>query len=251
MPELLNVNNLGFKYDNIKILKDISFALETGDFRYIRTQMWETTLLNNINRWLKPYKGNIYINKSNILKMGIKDLAKKVATVPQNTSLEIGFTSKQIVLMGRNPHLKSFESEQSKDYEIVKDAMISMDVWHLRDKPIYQLSGGERQRVLIARALAQQPELLLLDEPTSHLDINYQWELLGLLKNLCTEKSLTILAVLHDINLASMFCDKVILLKEHRIYKMGTLDEVLTEQNIKEVFNMDVSISFRKALNDQ
>ena len=104
MPELLKVNNLGFKYDNIKILKDISFALETGDFVGILgpNGCGKTTLLNNINRWLKPYKGNIYINKSNILKMGIKDLAKKVATVPQNTSLEIGFTRQQIVMMGRN-----------------------------------------------------------------------------------------------------------------------------------------------------
>ncbi|HHY71026.1 MAG TPA: ABC transporter ATP-binding protein, partial [Thermoanaerobacterales bacterium] len=171
---------------------------------------------------------------------------KWVATVPQGVYLDIGFTAEQIVSMGRNPHLKSFEPERSKDFAIIEDSMKAMDVLHLKNKPTYQLSGGEKQRVLIARALAQQPILLLLDEPTSHLDINYQWELLELLKKLCVEKSLTILVVLHDINLASMFCNKIILLKEHKIFKMGTLTEVLNEQNIKEVFNMDARVGFPK-----
>jgi len=252
MPEeILKVKNLSFKYDDKNILNDISFTLDVGDFVGILgpNGCGKTTLLKNINRWLKPHKGSVYVDGSNVFKLSVKDLAKRVATVPQDTSLEdISFTVEQVVAMGRNPHLKSFEHEHSKDMLIIEDCMKTMDVMHLRDKPINQLSGGERQRVLIARALAQQPTLLLLDEPTSHLDINYQWELLELLKNLCIKKSLTILIVLHDINLASMFCNKVILLKEHRIYKMGYLHEVINEQNIKEVFNMNVRVDYS---NDQ
>lgn len=248
MPEeILKVEKLSFKYDDKNILNDISFTLDVGDFVGILgpNGCGKSTLLKNINRWLKPHSGSVYIDDSNVLKLSVKDLAKRVATVPQDTSLEdIGFTVEQVVSMGRNPHLKSFERERLQDMSIIEDSMKTMDVLHLRDKPVNQLSGGEKQRVLIARALAQQPTLLLLDEPTSHLDINYQWELLELLKDLCVKKSLTILVVLHDINLASTFCNKVILLKDHRIFQMGYLNEVITEQNIKEVFNMNVRVEY-------
>ena len=247
MPDkILKVEKISFKYDRKNVLNDISFTLEVGDFVGILgpNGCGKTTLLKNINRWLKPDQGTVYIDGSNIFQLSVKDLAKRVATVPQDTSLDVSFRVEQVVSMGRNPHLGSFERERRRDICVVEDAMKTMDVLHLRDKLINQLSGGERQRGLIARALAQEPTLLLLDEPTSHLDINYQWELLELLKNLCTKKSLTILVVLHDINLASMFCNKVILLKEHRIFKTGTLNEVITEQNIKEVFNMNVRVEY-------
>jgi len=247
MPDkILRVEGLSFKYDKNNILSDINFTLDVGDFVGILgpNGCGKTTLLKNINRWLKPNQGKVLIDGSNIFQLSVKDLAKRVATVPQDTSLDVSFTVEQVVSMGRNPHLKSFERERQRDMLVIEDAMRTMDVLHLRDKPINQLSGGERQRVLIARALAQEPTLLLLDEPTSHLDINYQWELLELLKNLCVNKSLTILIVLHDINLASMFCTKVILLKDHKIFKMGPLNEVITERNIKEVFNMNVRVEY-------
>jgi len=247
MPDkILKVESLSFKYDKKNILDDINFTLDVGDFVGILgpNGCGKTTLLKNINRWLKPDQGKIFIDDLNIFQLSVKDLAKRVATVPQDTSVDVSFTVEQVVAMGRNPHLNSFERERKRDISIIEDAMKAMDVMHLRDKPINQLSGGERQRVLIARALAQEPTLLLLDEPTSHLDINYQWELLELLKNLCMKKSLTILIVLHDINLASMFCNKLILLKEHRIFKMGTLNEVINEQNIREVFNMNVRVEY-------
>jgi len=244
--KVLKVEKLSFKYDKKNILKDINFTLDVGDFVGILgpNGCGKTTLLKNINRWLKPEQGRIYIDGSNIFQLSVKELARRVATVPQDTSLDVSFTVEQLVSMGRNPHLKSFEQESKRDISVIEDAMKSMDVLHLREKPINQLSGGEKQRVLIARALAQEPTLLLLDEPTSHLDINYQWELLELLKNLSIKKSLTILIVLHDINLASMFCNKIILLKEHKIFKMGTLNEVINVKNIKEVFNMKVRVEY-------
>jgi iron complex transport system ATP-binding protein len=200
MPDkILKVEKISFKYDRKNVLNDISFTLEVGDFVGILgpNGCGKTTLLKNINRWLKPDQGTVYIDGSNIFQLSVKDLAKRVATVPQDTSLDVSFRVEQVVSMGRNPHLGSFERERRRDICVVEDAMKTMDVLHLRDKLINQLSGGERQRVLIARALAQEPTLLLLDEPTSHLDINYQWELLELLKNLCMKK------ILDDIGCAS------------------------------------------------
>lgn len=248
MAILLNVKNLGFKYEKKDILKDINFKLNEGEFVGILgpNGSGKTTLINNINRWLSPYKGCVLLYDKDITHFTTKKLAKHIATVPQNTFTDTNFTVLEVVMMGRNPHLKTFEPEKKEDLVIVKEVMQYMNVWHLRDKPINILSGGERQRVMIARALAQQPKLLLLDEPTSHLDINYQHELLYLLKKLCVYKKLTIIAILHDLNLASMFCDKLILLKDHKIFKMGPLSSVLTEKNIKEVFDINVKVKFDK-----
>jgi iron complex transport system ATP-binding protein len=248
MSVLLKVEDLGFRFNDVDVLKDINFELSTGEFIGILgpNGCGKTTLLNNINNWLKPFKGHVYIGDQNILKLKPKNLAKHVATVPQEASMEMGFTVEQVVMMGRNPYLRSLEKESQRDYNAVEEAMKLMDVWHLRDKPVNLLSGGEKQRVLIARALAQQPELLLLDEPTSHLDINYQWELLGLIKKLCATKNLAIIAVLHDINLAAAFCDKIILLRDHKIFKMGPVNDVINEKNIKEVFNIDARVSFNR-----
>ncbi|MDK2879699.1 MAG: cobalamin transport system ATP-binding protein [Thermoanaerobacteraceae bacterium] len=248
MSLLLKVENLNFKYQDTDVLKGINLEVNAGDFVGILgpNGCGKTTLLNNINQWLKPHRGSIYLKNINIRKLKPKILAKHIATVPQDTSIEMSFTVEQVVLMGRNPYLVNFEAEKERDFAIAEESMKYMDIWHLKEKPVRELSGGEKQRVLIARALAQEPELLLLDEPTSHLDINYQWELLGFLKKLCLNRGITIIAVMHDINLASMFCDKIILLKDHKIFKMGPLIDVINEKNIKEVFNMDVHVCFQE-----
>ncbi|MCR4430661.1 MAG: ABC transporter ATP-binding protein [Tepidanaerobacteraceae bacterium] len=248
MSLLLKIERLNYKYHDTEVLRDIDMDIFARDFVGILgpNGCGKTTLLKNINKWLTPQSGTIYLNSIDIktFKPGI--LAKYVATVPQDTSLETNFTVEQVVLMGRNPHLTIFEAEKERDFAIAEEYMKYMDIWHLRQKNVLELSGGERQRVFIARALAQEPELLLLDEPTSHLDISYQWELLGLLKNLCLKRSITVIAVLHDINLASMFCDKIILLKDHKIYEMGPLIDVINEKNIREVFNIDVKIRIQE-----
>lgn len=246
MTILLNVKDLGFRYGNKEILKDINFKLNEGEFVGILgpNGSGKTTLLNNINRWLKPYKGCILVDNMDIMQFTPKKLARQIATVPQNTFIDTTFPVWKVVMMGRYPYLKKFESEKETDFLKVKKAMLFMNVWHLRERPINILSGGERQRVIIARALAQHPKLLLLDEPTSNLDINYQYELLYLLKRLCVDRKLTILTILHDINLASMFCDKIILLKNHKVFKMGPLTDVITEENIKEVFDIKVKVKY-------
>jgi iron complex transport system ATP-binding protein len=241
----LEVKNLAYSYKKKKVLEDICLEIRAGQFVGILgpNGSGKTTLLNNINRWLKPQKGVIFIEGQNIERMSTKVLAQNIATVPQETSLDLGFTVEEIVMMGRNPYLRTFERENSEDLAVVESCMKSVGIWELRDRLISELSGGEKQRVLIARALAQQPKVLLLDEPISHLDINYKWEILELLKKLSRNLKIIVIAVLHDINLASIFCDKLILLKNGKIFKVGSPHEVLTEENLKEVFNVNLKIT--------
>lgn len=240
----LEVKNLAYSYKRRKVLEDICLEINGGQFIGVLgpNGSGKTTLLNNINRWLKPQKGMIFIEGQNIENMSTKILAQNVATVPQETSLDLGFTVEEIVMMGRNPYLRIFERESSEDLAVVESSMKSVGIWELKDRLIGELSGGEKQRVLIARALAQQPKVLLLDEPISHLDINYKWEILELLRKLSRNLEIIVIAALHDINLASIFCDKLVLLKNGKIFKVGSPHEVLTEENLKEVFNVNLKI---------
>jgi iron complex transport system ATP-binding protein len=145
-------------------------------------------------------------------------------------------------MMGRHPYQKRWSGLNQEDKKIVKDVMELTDTLKLKSKLIYELSGGERQRVIIARALAQKPDVLLLDEPTSNLDINYQGEIYDLLKHLNQKFNLTIITVSHDLNLTAQYCEKLLLLKEGEIFTAGTAEEVLTEKNIKKVYNVEVLI---------
>jgi iron complex transport system ATP-binding protein len=165
-----------------------------------------------------------------------------MAVVPQDTVIAFNFTALDIVLMGRNPHLSRFQMESEKDIAIAREAMEATNTWHLAERLINELSGGEGQRVIIARALAQEPRVLLLDEPTVHLDINNQLEIMDLLKELCIKKGLIVLAVFHDFNLATRYCDSAILLKDGKIVSAGNLDAVLTSENIRSVFQVDAMV---------
>ncbi|ADL07912.1 ABC transporter ATP-binding protein [Thermosediminibacter oceani] len=243
----LEVKNLSYSYKDKSILEDVCLEINPGEFAGILgpNGSGKTTLLNNINRWLVPQKGSILIEEQKVESLSPKTLAQYVATVPQETSLDLSFTVEEIVMMGRNPYLKTFEREKPRDKTIIEECMKAVGIWNLKDRYINELSGGEKQRALIARALAQQPKVLVLDEPISHLDINYKWEILELLKNLCKNMKIIVLAVLHDINLASLFCDKLLLLKDGKIFKSGSPEEVITEQNIREVFDVDVKINIQ------
>ena len=175
--------------------------------------------------------------------MSQDELARLVAVVPQYTSLPNAFTSFEVVLMGRTPHLGFLRYEGHNDINITTKAMEMTDTWHLAGRRVGELSGGEKQRVTIARALTQQPEVILLDEPTSHLDINYQIETLELMSNLCRQEGLAVLAALHDLNLAAQYCDRIIMLKDGSIYAEGNAPDVVTPDNVRQVYGADVHIS--------
>ncbi|MCP8322845.1 MAG: ABC transporter ATP-binding protein [Candidatus Methylarchaceae archaeon HK02M2] len=234
----LNINGVDCFYGSIKVLENIVFSVKGGEFVGILgpNGSGKTTLLKTIGRILKPKVGTILLNDIDVYIMKAMEVAKNIAVVPQDTSVAFDLTALDLVLMGRNPHIGLFETETKEDLTIAKKSMELTSIWHLANRKVSELSGGERQRVIIARALAQESKVLLLDEPTSHLDVNYQIETMDLLRELCKKKELIILAVFHDFNLAARYCDSAILLSTGRIASIGPLDEVLTKENLKKIF---------------
>jgi iron complex transport system ATP-binding protein len=191
---------------------------------------------------LKPKKGTILIDTQNIYDMKSIELARQMAVVPQSSPVSFDFTALEVVLMGRNPHMKRFQMEGKSDLDIAKNAMEVTRTWDFADRPITELSGGEIQRVIIARALTQEPKILLLDEPTTHLDISNQLEIMDLIKNLCKTKNLLIVAVFHDFNLAARYCDSIILLNDGKIVAAGKSEDTLTNENVRKVFSVDTIV---------
>lgn len=240
---IVKVDDLHFSYGKIEVLRGINFDID--GFKMVgiigANGCGKTTLLKNISGYLKPYRGNVYIAGKNVSSMNSREKARLIGYVPQDMYSDFEFSCIDIVMMGRIPYLRRFQKETENDLRIVRESMMLTDTWNLRDRYLNELSGGQRQRVYIARALAQQPKILLLDEPVSHLDVKYQIELLSILKQL-TAKGIIVFAVLHDINLSSQFCDLILLMKDGEIASIGTPNEVITAENIKMVFSVDADV---------
>jgi len=241
---ILTVDGIDCYYGSVKVLENVCFSVKERDFIGILgpNGSGKTTLLRSISRTLKPHRGVIFLNDVDIYALKSVEVAKQMAVVPQDNVITFDFTALDIVLMGRNPHLSRFQMESEKDIAIAKRAMELTNTWHLAERHVNELSGGERQRVIIARALAQEPKVLLLDEPTVHLDINNQLEIMDLLKELSIKKGLIVLVVFHDFNLAARYCDSAILLNDGKIVSAGNLDAVLTSENIRSVFQVDAVV---------
>lgn len=241
---MLEIINLTCGYDTKVILQDINFKVKSGEFIGIigPNGSGKTTLLRSITKVLRPRKGKIILGGENIGQLGFRELAKKVAVVSQN--LEASYmTVEEFVLLGRTPWYKKFQFLETKqDEEVARKYMILTDTLRLKNELIGEISGGERQLALIARALAQEPKLLLLDEPTAHLDIAHQVGILDLVRRLNREFGLTVIVVLHDLNLAGEYCDRLLLLNQGRIHKLGRPEEVLTYQIIEEVYKTVVVV---------
>lgn len=240
----IKVHNLSFQYHAEPILKGISMEVEKGDILGIigPNGSGKSTLLKNINALLRPMEGTVMLEGKDLLEMNRQEIARYMAVVPQDTSVGFNFNAYEIVMMGRVPHLDRFQKEGKRDRQIVREAMELTSSWSFKNRPITELSGGERQRVILARALAQESQVILLDEPTAFLDISYQTEIFDLVKKLNQERNLTVIAVLHDLNLASQYCHHLLLLKEGKIYRMGTPREVITTSNIREVYGTRVIV---------
>ncbi|MCD5410626.1 MAG: ABC transporter ATP-binding protein [Clostridiales bacterium] len=244
MSVAMKVDKVKFKYSNKTVLNGLNLDIEKGSFLSILgpNGSGKTTLLKNMCNLLKPYEGAIYIDNLQLKGIKYKDLAKTMAVVHQGSNPNFEFNIHDIVLMGRYPHQKRFSFDSKADLDIVKQVMQDTDIWKLREKSIFEISGGERQRVIIARALAQQPEILLLDEPITFLDIKHQISILNLCKKLNKEKQITIITTMHDINLASRYSDYILLLDSGKVEVLDIPEKVVTEKNIEAVYGIKVKL---------
>jgi iron complex transport system ATP-binding protein len=241
---MIEVHSISFRYHEDWVLQDVSFRVERGEFVGVigPNGSGKTTLLKILYRLLEPQKGEVFFELVPMKKMDRTDIAKRIAVVAQEMHLLFPFSVFETVLMGRSPYLGHSMFENEKDLAIARKAMEWTKIVPFFERPIDELSGGERKRVFIARALAQEPEVILLDEPTAGLDIHHQIDFLDLILTLNREMGLTIVMASHDMNMASEFCDRLILLQAGRIYKTGPPEEVITRDNIESVYGCEVWI---------
>ncbi|OIN97210.1 hypothetical protein AUJ66_04055 [Candidatus Desantisbacteria bacterium CG1_02_38_46] len=241
---LLEVRDLVCGYDGEEVIKGLSFSVQSGEFLGILgpNGAGKTTLFRAITGVLKHSSGKIYYQEKELLEIPAREIAREIAVLPQILEISFSFSVEEFVRMGRFSHRGRLEGFRKEDEIAVEKAMETTGILNLKSRSVNQLSGGERQRVLLAQALAQEPSLLLLDEPTAHLDISHQVEICDLIKNLNREKSLTVIMVLHDLNLASDYCDQLILINKGKLYKIGPPEEVLTYQIIEEVYKTTVVV---------
>jgi iron complex transport system ATP-binding protein len=204
----------------------------------------KTTLLNLLSGVLQPAHGVVTLNGASLAGRSRRDIARHLAVVPQETHPAFDYTVMEMVLMGRHPHLEAFELEGPSDLALARDAMAATGTEHLAGRAYMTLSGGEKQRVVIASALTQSPDVLLLDEPTASLDLGYQLEVASLLRRLNRERSVTMVLATHDLNLAASLCDRLILMRNGRVVAEGPTREVLTASSIRRIYDVEADVSF-------
>jgi len=241
---IISTENIKFSYAAKTVMEDVSFSIDKAQMVAVigPNGSGKTTLLKIINGTLFPDTGRMIIDDKETSRWSRKEIARKVAIVPQESAVAFPFYAEEIVIMGRFPHLGNYRFEDKKDYRIVHEAMEKTDTLAFAARRFDELSSGERQRVLIARALAQEPKVLLLDESTVFLDLKHQAQFLALLRQLNAARQLTVIFVTHDINLAAQHADRIILLYSGKIYAIGKAAEVITAANIEEVYDVSVGI---------
>lgn len=235
----LGVKNLDFRYGDQPVLKEICMNLDRSELLGVvgPNGSGKSTLIRCIDGILKPLKGSILLNGRNLAEMQQMEIARNLGYVPQNAPKTFPVTVFDAVLMGRRPHLGWNSGE--KDRKCVVDALEQLGIAHLALREFNQLSGGEQQRVLIARALAQEADVLLLDEPTSNLDIRHQLEVMEILRRLVAEKGLSAVIAIHDLNLASRYADRVVMMKAGKVFASGHPAQVFTPSNIASVYGVE------------
>ncbi len=240
------IQNTGFSYGDTPILKDVSCEFQTGGFHVIigPNGSGKTTLLDIISGFLPPDRGRVIVEGIPIKTIAKRDLAKSIALVSQNYAVNFPFSVREVVLMGRHPYIDRFSHPGIQDLAMADKVMAQTGISHLKHRKITELSGGEKQRCIFARALCQDTPVLLLDEAFSNMDINHTLHLLGLLKDQVRSAKKTVIAVLHDLNLASAWSDSLVFLKKGEILANGKTAEVFTRENIQTVFNVNAKVAF-------
>ncbi|MFV0318891.1 MAG: ABC transporter ATP-binding protein [Microbacterium sp.] len=235
---MISAEHVSHAYGDTEVLHGASVAARSGEVVGLigPNGSGKTTLLRTLYRALRPSAGEVVVDDQPIASMHGRDLAREVAVVVQEAVGELPLSVTDTVMLGRSPHLNTWQRSSADDVEIAAEALRRVGAEHLADRDVGDLSGGERQRVLIARALAQQATHLLMDEPTNHLDIHFQHEVLSLVREL----DVTTIIVLHDLNLAARYCDRLVLLDRGRVVAAGTIDEVLRPEIIEPVYGIHI-----------
>jgi iron complex transport system ATP-binding protein len=241
---LLRIDGVSCSYDSTEVLKRVTFDVPSGTvFGVVGPNgSGKTTLIRCISRVLEPIGGVVWLDTDMLSAMSFRDVASRVGVVPQTTRPGFAFTAYEIVAMGRTPYIGRLQMESEEDLTVIKGAMLSTDCWQLRSRMFSELSGGEQQRVVIARALAQEPRVLLLDEPTAHLDLGYQMQIMDMIERLAGERNLIVVAIFHDLNMAVRYCENVVLLDKGKVEEVGGTLDVLTNENIEKVYGVKVAI---------
>jgi len=241
---MISLENVSAGYGAQLVLEGVTLRVAPGEFLGLigPNGCGKTTLLRVASGVLPARSGGVQIQGTPLAQFGRRNLARTMACLSQEFSLDLPFTVRELVLMGRAPHLPRIGGETKKDHQIAEHAMELVDVARIAERAVTEISGGERQRALIAMCLAQQPQVLLLDEPTSHLDIGHQLSVLDLIGQLNRQLGMTILAVFHDLNLAAEYCGRLLVLDRGRVAGLGTPHEVLTAPRIAQVYGATVLV---------
>jgi iron complex transport system ATP-binding protein len=240
----MEIQNVCLDYGRRSVIRDLNFELLHGELLGLvgPNGCGKSSIIKSLSRVMAHSSGRILLDDQDLMGIPRNELARVIGVVPQNPSLPETFTVLEVVILGRNPHLGLFAGENARDLAIVWQAMERTGITHLAKRRIVELSGGEKQRVTIARVLAQEPQIILLDEPTANLDIAQQLEILDLISGMCREKSIAGLIAIHDLNVAAQYCTRILMLKNGNVFAAGTPAEVITAENVREVFAAETTI---------
>jgi iron complex transport system ATP-binding protein len=239
---IIRIQEVEVRYGSFKVLDDVSMDVGEGEVVAVLgpNGSGKTTLLKTIDGILRPVKGSVYIDSKEVSRLSRRDVAKLAGFVPQHINVMRGVRVVDFVLTGRRPHIGI--APAARDLEVVLRYLRYVDAEHLADRDITELSGGELQRILIARALVAEPRVLLLDEPTSNLDISYQLAILDLITKLSKERKITVIMSLHDLTQAYRYAEKAVILSRGKIYAMGRTEEVLNEETVEATYGVKVTV---------
>ncbi len=241
---ILQIRDTSFSYDRETVLHSVSMDIQPGEFVGVigPNGSGKSTLLKLLGGVLTTDPGKLFFREKDYKDYHRKQMARSITWIPQDHSMAFPFKVSEIVLMGRHPYLSAFTFEGDEDIEIARNAMERTQVLQFAQRGFNEISGGEKQRVVIAGAITQEPEVMILDEPTSALDIKYQIQILNILQQLNKDEQVTVVLAMHDLHLASKFCDRLVLLDQGKIFQDGRPEDVLKKENIEEVYGVKVHL---------